>query len=107
MIVQQRMQSSDNSQAGTRELRVVAIGGGTGLSTLLKGLKGYVSTPALSASGKISIRELSTDRLEVQELIVDIHNHFRSRVKPAARNMLEMVYAMPYLPHNEEPSCYN
>lgn len=29
--------------AGTRELRVVAIGGGTGLSTLLKGLKEYVA----------------------------------------------------------------
>lgn len=29
--------------AGARELRVVAIGGGTGLSTLLKGLKKYVA----------------------------------------------------------------
>src|SRR6185437_4047016 len=29
-------------QPGGRELRVVAIGGGTGLSTLLKGLKKYV-----------------------------------------------------------------
>ena len=29
-----------------RELRVVAIGGGTGLSTLLKGLKKYVTTAA-------------------------------------------------------------
>src|ERR1700733_4049501 len=28
-----------------RELRVVAIGGGTGLSTLLRGLKRYVVTP--------------------------------------------------------------
>ena len=28
-----------------KELRVVAIGGGTGLSTLLRGLKRYVVTP--------------------------------------------------------------
>jgi uncharacterized cofD-like protein len=31
----------DKMQAGTRPLRVVAIGGGTGLSTLLRGLKKY------------------------------------------------------------------
>ncbi len=31
--------------AGERALRVVAIGGGTGLSTLLRGLKRYVATP--------------------------------------------------------------
>ena len=30
----------------SRQLRVVAIGGGTGLSTLLRGLKRYVATPA-------------------------------------------------------------
>ena len=41
------------------DLRVVAIGGGTGLSTLLKGLKRYVLTPALAASGQTAIRELS------------------------------------------------
>jgi len=40
------------------DLRVVAIGGGTGLSTLLKGLKRYVLTPALAASGQTAIREL-------------------------------------------------
>src|SRR6266498_364305 len=36
--------------ARTRELRVVAIGGGTGLSTLLKGLKKYVTVPQMSAA---------------------------------------------------------
>lgn len=45
-----------------RELRVVAIGGGTGLSTLLKGLKKYVvsaADPSLSAgSGLARISEL-------------------------------------------------
>src|ERR1700681_3045216 len=41
------------------ELRVVAIGGGTGLSTLLKGLKRYVMTPALAPPGQPTIRELS------------------------------------------------
>src|SRR2546423_12732811 len=54
---QQRMNSTNN-QAGPRDLRVVAIGGGTGLSTLLKGLKRYVSVPALALSGQTSIREL-------------------------------------------------
>jgi uncharacterized cofD-like protein len=58
MVLQQRMHSSDNGKAGARELRVVAIGGGTGLSTLLKGLKRYVLTPALAAAGQVSIGEL-------------------------------------------------
>src|SRR5271169_5116353 len=40
------------------DLRVVAIGGGTGLSTLLKGLKRYVLTPILADTGQIAIREL-------------------------------------------------
>jgi uncharacterized cofD-like protein len=50
--------SSDTGKAGP-ELRVVAIGGGTGLSTLLKGLKRYVMTPSLALSGQPTIRELS------------------------------------------------
>jgi uncharacterized cofD-like protein len=56
MVPQQRTNSSDKL---AHDLNVVAIGGGTGLSTLLKGLKRYVLTPALAASGKIAIRELS------------------------------------------------
>jgi uncharacterized cofD-like protein len=40
--------SSRQRSAGARELRVVAIGGGTGLSTLLKGLKRYVAGQPLS-----------------------------------------------------------
>lgn len=46
----------------SRSLRVVAIGGGTGLSTLLKGLKTYVPTPSASLAGPCSgplIGELS------------------------------------------------
>jgi len=40
-------------------LRVVAIGGGTGLSTLLKGLKRYVTRGgALETSGQPEISEL-------------------------------------------------
>src|SRR5256885_995837 len=58
MVLQPRMTLSTNNQAGPRDLRVVAIGGGTGLSTLLKGLKRYVSAPALAMSGQTSIREL-------------------------------------------------
>ena len=42
-------------------LRVVAIGGGTGLSTLLKGLKAYVPSPIepyQPAPGRPTIRSL-------------------------------------------------
>ncbi len=57
MLPQLRTNSSETGKAGP-ELRVVAIGGGTGLSTLLKGLKRYVMTPALAPSGQPIIREL-------------------------------------------------
>jgi uncharacterized cofD-like protein len=40
-------------------LRVVAIGGGTGLSTLLKGLKLYVASPAERISAKPDLPEIS------------------------------------------------
>lgn len=53
----QRVNSSEQGKADL-DLRVVAIGGGTGLSTLLKGLKRYVLTPALAASGQTAISEL-------------------------------------------------
>src|ERR1700739_813791 len=55
MVPQQRTNLSEKPAA---DLSVVAIGGGTGLSTLLKGLKRYVLTPALAASGRLAIREL-------------------------------------------------
>jgi uncharacterized cofD-like protein len=58
MLPHSLMKSSDTGKVGP-ELRVVAIGGGTGLSTLLKGLKRYVMTPALATSGQPTIRELS------------------------------------------------
>src|ERR1700726_999834 len=58
MLPQLRTNSSDTGKPGP-ELRVVAIGGGTGLSTLLKGLKGYVMTAALATPGQPTIRELS------------------------------------------------
>src|SRR5271156_6441525 len=51
------MKSSDTGKVGP-ELRVVAIGGGTGLSTLLKGLKRYVMSPALAPPGQPTISEL-------------------------------------------------
>ena len=57
MALQQRTNPSNQGSAG-RDLYVVAIGGGTGLSTLLKGLKRYVLTPALAESGQIAIRDL-------------------------------------------------
>src|SRR5438552_709233 len=40
-----------------RELRVVAIGGGTGLSTLLKGLKTYAAAPGLQAAKRAAPRD--------------------------------------------------
>jgi uncharacterized cofD-like protein len=45
--------------ASAQPLRVVAMGGGTGLSTLLKGLKRYVKAPGESAAGTAAIGELS------------------------------------------------
>jgi len=52
---------SPEKTARERGLRVVAIGGGTGLSTLLKGLKRFVLSPAEILSDKDSpcIRDLS------------------------------------------------
>src|SRR6202020_2806622 len=49
--IQQRPASPREAGAATSALRVVAIGGGTGLSTLLKGLKQYVAPPAASLAG--------------------------------------------------------
>jgi uncharacterized cofD-like protein len=43
--------SSPRPSVDARELRVVAIGGGTGLSTLLKGLKKYTAAPAGNEAG--------------------------------------------------------
>jgi uncharacterized cofD-like protein len=57
MLPQLRTNPSDTSKAGP-ELRVVAIGGGTGLSTLLKGLKRYVVSPSLATPRQPTIREL-------------------------------------------------
>src|SRR6202140_2104651 len=57
MLTHLRTNSSETGRTGP-ELRVVAIGGGTGLSTLLKGLKRYVMTPALATAGQPTIREL-------------------------------------------------
>src|SRR3982074_1248182 len=53
-----------SAEKGARELglRVVAIGGGTGLSTLLKGLKHFVLSPAHQTAmpqGSPAIRDLS------------------------------------------------
>ena len=56
-MVLQRPNSTETGKTDL-DIRVVAIGGGTGLSTLLKGLKRYVLTPALAASGQTAISEL-------------------------------------------------
>jgi uncharacterized cofD-like protein len=57
MVPHSRPSSSSPSKS-VNQLSVVAIGGGTGLSTLLKGLKHYVLTPTLAMSGQTAIREL-------------------------------------------------
>ena len=54
---QRRSPRSSPGSASTRGLRVVAIGGGTGLSTLLKGLKRYVNRT--SVPGKPNQPEIS------------------------------------------------
>jgi uncharacterized cofD-like protein len=58
MLPQQRTNSNEAGKPAPLDLRVVAIGGGTGLSTLLKGLKRFVLTPALAESGQPAILEL-------------------------------------------------
>jgi uncharacterized cofD-like protein len=49
--LQQRPASRTETALGSSALRVVAIGGGTGLSTLLRGFKRYVAPPAASLAG--------------------------------------------------------
>lgn len=44
----------ESHSAATRPLRVVAIGGGTGLSTLLRGLCSHVSAPGSAEPGQIA-----------------------------------------------------
>jgi uncharacterized cofD-like protein len=53
--------AESRNRDGSRALRVVAMGGGTGLSTLLKGLKRYVKSPGeiAAAAGATMIGELS------------------------------------------------
>jgi len=46
-------------ESSLRSLRVVAIGGGTGLSTLLRGLRRYVSIPGQTATAAAQIADLA------------------------------------------------
>jgi uncharacterized cofD-like protein len=58
---QQRPEFSIREEPKSSPLRVVAIGGGTGLSTLLKGLKRYVAPPGerlSTKSGSLAVGEL-------------------------------------------------
>ena len=57
MVPHQRPNSIESGKPPV-DLKVVAIGGGTGLSTLLKGLKRYVVTPTFASSGDAAISEL-------------------------------------------------
>src|SRR5256712_6003743 len=58
---QERPKPSPRGKPVGRALRAVAIGGGTGLSTLLKGLKRYVTPPGEHSSAK-------PDRPQISEL---------------------------------------
>ena len=51
--------SSSASEAAVRPLRVVAIGGGTGLSTLLRGLRRHVCVPGQACAEPSLIADLS------------------------------------------------
>ncbi|HEX5433669.1 MAG TPA: 2-phospho-L-lactate transferase CofD family protein, partial [Candidatus Angelobacter sp.] len=54
------LSNSEHSQGGgIRPVRVVAIGGGTGLSTLLKGLKRYTFTGTKTPSRSPHISDLT------------------------------------------------
>jgi uncharacterized cofD-like protein len=44
--------SDKRSESGARSVRVVALGGGTGLSTILRGLKEYVSETGIRSSAR-------------------------------------------------------
>jgi uncharacterized cofD-like protein len=51
--------SEQAASGSTRSLRVVAIGGGTGLSTLLRGLRRHVAVPGQSAAESSAISDLA------------------------------------------------
>ncbi len=51
--------SAEGPDLATRDLRVVAIGGGTGLSTLLRGLRRHVSVPGLPSTDPSQIADLA------------------------------------------------
>jgi len=52
-------QRSNGPEADGHPLRVVAIGGGTGLSTLLRGLRRHVSVPGLPSAEAFQIADLA------------------------------------------------
>src|ERR1700678_50 len=55
-------QAVSSSPHPAKSIRVVAIGGGTGLSTLLRGLKRYVPAPAASRRASDAGRPLADSR---------------------------------------------
>jgi uncharacterized cofD-like protein len=57
MMGEVRMPLLNSANASEKRLRVVAIGGGTGLSTLLRGLKRYVSTPERRKGVRVDQRQ--------------------------------------------------
>ena len=50
------MSLPNSAESREKELRVVAIGGGTGLSTLLRGLKRYVASSGPAERNRIGRR---------------------------------------------------
>ena len=53
------MRSTSRKHAPSKSVRIVALGGGTGLSTLLRGLKGYVASPRRATNGHGPISDLA------------------------------------------------
>src|SRR5437764_12029464 len=60
-----KVEATSKTVTAHRSLKVVAIGGGTGLSTLLKGLKPYVQAPHYAASPDV---DLATEGTGIEEL---------------------------------------
>ncbi len=57
--ISQTVTGAPNPTVGTRPLRVVAMGGGTGLSTLLRGLRRHVAAAGQSAAESPTISDLA------------------------------------------------
>ena len=66
-----RESSSAGTVAGPGSLRVVAIGGGTGLSTILRGFRRFVASPASAAPGAADLQTCPISNLAAIVTVTD------------------------------------